>query len=241
MPRRHKKLDSRSLKPAQHNASARSKVRRPKVPAGKRARAGERNVKLPFVPPEDWHEPTENSNGYRVVVQPPGPGYRHVLTAADIRARLSDLPDWMLADLEVVQLSRMTRKKQSFPCYGLQWGAALYLYPIEENLIEYYTAPPLPNQVNEARMYGGRWSQTSPGVWALAWTEQSVRDFYLNNILIHELGHLVDDRNSGYVDRERFAEWFAVEFGFRRTRASRAARKIVRRHHGSGARRMKRA
>ncbi len=45
-------------------------------------------------------------------------------------------PQHMLANLEVVQLSHMTRKKQSFPCYGMQWGTSLYLYPIEENLIE---------------------------------------------------------------------------------------------------------
>ena len=35
-----------------------------------------------------------------------------------------------------------------------------------------------------------------PDVWKLIWTEQSIKDFYLNNILIHELGHLLDDRNS---------------------------------------------
>ena len=127
----------------------------------------------------------------------------------------------MLANLEVVQLSRMTRKKQSFPCYGMQWGASLYLYPIEENLVEFYHCPPTPNQVNEARMYGGRWSQESRGVWRLEWTEEAVRDFYLNNILIHELGHLVDLRNTGYVDRERYAEWFALEYGYKRSRTAR--------------------
>ena len=73
--------------------------------------------------------------------------------------------------------------------------------------------------------------------WKLAWTEEAVRDFYLNNILIHELGHLVDDRNTGYVDRERFAEWFALEFGYRRSRPAGRQRKIVRRHHQSPAKR----
>ena len=239
MQRREHNLGGRFLKPPQHNTVALAKARRRTVSADKRARGANRNVKLPFLPPEDWHEPDETREGYGIVVQPPGEGFRHILTAADVRGRLSAFPQWMIADLNVVQLSRMTRKKQSFPCYGLQWGASLYLYPIEEDLIEYYMCPPLPNQVNEARMYGGRWSQTSPGVWALKWTESSVRDFYLNNILIHELGHLVDARNTGYVARERFAEWFALEFGFKRSRSARGRRKIVRRHHGSG--RLKRA
>ena len=43
----------------------------------------------------------------------------------------------------------MTRKKQSFPCYGMQWGNALYLYPIEESFVETYDCPPRPNLVNE--------------------------------------------------------------------------------------------
>ena len=35
------------------------------------------------------------------------------------------------------------------------------------------------------------------------WTEQAIKDFYLNNILIHELGHLLDDRNSRRHARSR--------------------------------------
>jgi hypothetical protein len=226
------------MTPPQHNTYALAKARRR---ANKRSRGVQRNLKLPFVPPEDWHEPAEKRNGYQVIVQGPGAGFRHILTPADVRRRLSELPGWMLADLEVVQLSRMTRKKQSFPCYGMQWGTSIYLYPIEQNLLEYYTCPPLPSQINEARMYGGRWRQTAPGVWALEWTEESVRDFYLNNILIHELGHVIDSRNTGYVARERFAEWFALEYGFKRSRAARPPKKIVRRHHSGATGRLARA
>ncbi len=167
-------------------------------------------------------------------MQPPGAGYRHILTPEDVRSRLAGFPAWMIDELEVVQMSRMTRKKQSFPCYGMQWGASLYLYPVEETLVECYDLPPTPAQVNEARMYGGRWGETSPGVWTLAWTEQTVRDFYLNNILIHELGHLIDGRNTGYVDRERYAEWFAVEYGYKRSRREQGPKKITRRHHATG-------
>ncbi len=83
-------------------------------------------------------------------------------------------------------------------------------------------------------MYGGLWEQDPPCGWQLEWTEETIRDFYLNNILIHELGHLVDDRNTGYMDRERYAEWFALQYGYRRSRALRAPRKVVRRHHKRG-------
>jgi hypothetical protein len=141
----------------------------------------------------------------------------------------------MVRPLDVVQLSRMTRKKQTFPCYGMQWGSALYLYPIEDNLIEEFSCPPKPAIFNEARMYGGRWEQLRGTEWRLVWTADSLRDFYLNNILIHELGHLLDERNSSYVDRERFAEWFAIKHGYQATERERlarlGARRTVRRHH----------
>jgi hypothetical protein len=241
MQRREQKFGGRFPQPQQHNAVAMAKSRRRGVSANKRVRGVQRNEKLPFIPPEDWYEPTDERDGYRILVQQPGSGFRHILTAADIRARLSQFPDEMRAALQVVQLSRMTRKKQSFPCYGMQWGTSLYLYPIEDSLVEFYHCPPTPNQVNEARMYGGRWSQDSKNVWRLEWTEAAVHDFYLNNILIHELGHLVDSRNTGYVDRERFAEWFALEYGYKRSRVAGGARKTVRRHHGGASLRLARA
>ncbi len=45
------------------------------------------------------------------------------------------------------------------PCYGMQWGAAVYLYPVEENYVEKYVRPPTPQQRIEARMFGGVWSR----------------------------------------------------------------------------------
>jgi hypothetical protein len=212
----------------QRNALVNARRRTTGLPVSNRARVGQRNLELPFIPPEDWHEPRESGGAYRVLVQDPGPGFRHVVTPGEVRARLAQLPERFLKPLEVVQFSRMTRKKKSFPCYGMQWGAALYLYPIETSLIEQYARPPKPNQRTEALMYGGRWECDDRG-WRLVWTPEAIRDFYLNNILLHELGHLLDARNSRAIDRERFAEWFAIEFGYKPSR--RTQREVVRRHH----------
>ncbi|MCA9168247.1 MAG: hypothetical protein KDB23_11285 [Planctomycetales bacterium] len=212
-----------------------------------RTRGLEKNEQSQFAPPERWYESdpenqakqrAKTSRGYRVVVERPGTGYRHVVTPRQIHERLAQLPAEMVEPLEVVQLSQMTRKKQSFPCYGMQWGTTLYLYPIEDSLVEYYPCPPRPSQLIEARMYGGRWVNLGRDGWQLIWTEAAIRDYYLNNILIHELGHLLDNRNCSYTDRERYAEWFAIEHGYRKTkrgdeRANRQkeARRVQRRHH----------
>ncbi len=230
---RHRDYSARSLaRQARHrNAVVGSSQRQPKQ--ARRSIGGLPNVRAPFAPPEDWHEPTER-DGYRVVVQPPGSGFRHVVTPQQVRDRLAQVPSQFIESLDVVQLSGMTRKKQSFPCYGMQWGNAIYLYPLEDNLVEYFYVPPRPNLVNETKMFGGRWGQPAQGVWTLRWTAQAAQDFYLNDVLIHELGHLLDDRNTSYMDRERYAEWFAIEHGYQTTggaAARRPRREIRRRHH----------
>lgn len=239
--RKRQQLRQRTERQPQRVVSSRRRFGH-KAGLSQRAR-GEKNEKLAFAPPEDWHEPRENAErdeSYRIVVQEPGDGFRHVVTPQQIRQRLAKLPPEMLYPLDVVQLSRMTRKKRSLPCYGMQWGTTLYLYPIEESLTECYGSPPQPSQLVEARMYGGRWVNNDVHEWELIWTEKAIRDYYLNNILIHELGHLLDNRNRSYVDRERYAEWFAIEHGYRsemgeerRGRKQKRAKRVVRRHHGS--------
>lgn len=232
MPRRFH-LTLKGPAPA-HNNAVRSKRRA--VTMGKRARISSAVLRGPYLPPENWYEPSEECRGkFRVIHQAAGPGFRHLLTEDDVRARLAQLPGWMVEPLEVVQFSRMTRKKRHAPCYGMQWGNTIYLYPIEEALVETFCQPPGPAQKIEAAMYGARWEPTG-GTWRLIWTEDTARDFYLNNVLIHELGHILDNRNTSTKDRERFAEWFALEHGYKATRraelAQRALAKYAVRRHG---------
>ncbi|MBX3440626.1 MAG: hypothetical protein KF861_24255 [Planctomycetaceae bacterium] len=170
----------------------------------------------PFCPPEVWHEPTARDR-IEIITQSAGVGYIHPVTAAEVAARIEDLPSRFREPLEVVQLSTMTRKRALMPLYGLQWGSTVYLYPIEETLVETYRCPPLPSQQIEARMFGGVWRQIGP-LWCLEWTLPALKDFYLNNILIHEIGHVNDTRNTTSRDRERYAEWFAIEYGYRASR-----------------------
>ena len=64
------------------NQSVRSHASQGRPKQARRASMGERNSRLPFAPPEDWYEPTE-AETYRIVVQPPGDGYRHVVTLSN--------------------------------------------------------------------------------------------------------------------------------------------------------------
>ena len=225
---------------AERLAATRAPRSRRLVLAGRGARSadGIGRFRAPFIAPEDWHEPRGSSpSRYRIVVQEPGLGHRHVVTPDEIRQRLQQAPREIVRPLEVVQLSSLTRKKKLFPCYGMQWGNAVYLYPMPTELIEEVRRPPLPREVTEAAMYGGRWEQARDGSWRLVWTEQAVKDYYLNNILFHELGHLHDRRNRRSADRERFAEWFAIRYGYQCSRRASGsqARPVRRRHHAKQA------
>lgn len=198
-----------------NSTATRSRLRRPAV--AHRQRGQEGGTSPPFTAPEVWHEPRGRSGQIRFVVEPPGPGYVHPVTVQEARERILLLPRRFTKDLETVQFSRMTKKRALFPCYGMQWGKAVYLYPIETSYEEVYTTPPTPQQRIDARMYGGNWVYERP-YWILKWTKETLRDFYLNSVLIHEIGHINDDRNCRFKDRERYADWFAIEYGYRTSR-----------------------
>ncbi len=187
---------------------------RPAVAYRQRRRQDE--IASHFSAPETWHEPHERTE-IEFIVQPAGNGYVHPVTVDEIRNRLAALPEHLTSTVEVVQLSSMTRKRQLFPLYGMQWGPNVYLYPIESSLTETYLRPPRPEQLIEARMYGGRWSQEG-NEWKLTWSPETIRDFYLNNVLIHEVGHVNDTRNTNSQKREQYAIWFATEYGYRASR-----------------------
>ncbi|GAB4151397.1 MAG: hypothetical protein Tsb009_26750 [Planctomycetaceae bacterium] len=203
--------------PKRDRSLVRRRSRRSRPVAAYRQRGASESIQSEhFNAPEIWHEPTENGQ-LQIITHPAGAGYIHPVTPDEVRQRIEELPSKWTRELEVVQFSPMTRKRALFPCYGMQWGATVYLYPIEESLTETYVRPPRPEQLIEAKMYGGQWRQEGH-LWMLEWTPETIRDFYLNNVLIHEIGHINDHRNTNFDDRERYANWFAIEYGYRPTR-----------------------
>src|SRR5437899_3022469 len=88
-----------------------------------------------YTAPERWHVPAGIAKT-RYVVEPAGKDFIHAVSVAEIRERLKLLPERFTRHVEVVQLSPMTRKRRLFPCYGMQWGSAVYLYPIEDSFVE---------------------------------------------------------------------------------------------------------
>ncbi len=202
----------RALRGDMHRTRARSI--RPMV--AHRQRGATHHRSAAFSAPEIWYEP-QGQQSIRYVSHPAGDGYVHPVTIDEVRQRIAELPARFKQSIEIVQFSAMTRKRSLFPLYGMQWGSTIYLYPIEASLQETYHRPPSPQQLIESRMFGGVWNQVGQ-IWTLSWTRDAIRDFYLNNVLIHEIGHVNDLRNSNVAARERYANWFATEYGYRSSR-----------------------
>ena len=72
--------------------------------------------------------------------------------------------------------------------------------------------------------------------YQLVWKAQDLKDYYLREVLMHEIGHIIDDRNTNPRSRESFADAFATEFGYLPYKAHKKQQnekrhKIRRTHH----------
>ncbi|MFK7820415.1 MAG: hypothetical protein AB8G99_16965 [Planctomycetaceae bacterium] len=212
-PAKQRTPKKRGQRKAQRARFVKRGQQRPASAHQHRAQAGDSNC---FDAPEVWHEPSDDPKAIRFIRSNPGKDHFHPISTAEAKARIEQLPKRFVQGLDVVQFSKMTKKRAIFPVYGMQWGSTVYLYPIEDSLTEVYSQPPNPQVVIDTKMYGGKWSQDK-NRWTLTWTRETIRDYYLNNILIHEVGHINDERNTSYRDREAYANWFAIEYGFKRS------------------------
>ena len=164
---------------------------------------------------ERWVEPPKG-DGYRVLVEPPGKGWYHVLSERDIRSCLSQLPSHLLTHLHTVYLPRMTHKRQRMSCYGLQYGGTIYLYPLPADWLKWTYKGRVKSDDRIWMLAAGASIRSLANHDEVSWTAEALRFFYRENVLLHELGHIIDTWNNSTVQRERFANFFAQIWGQRK-------------------------
>jgi len=142
--------------------------------------------------------------------------------AHDVRALLATVPPAFLRDLESIYLLGGTRRQEQvsrgrlfrFGAYG---DGIIVLNAFPRALLrEPYRHLPAPHVVNDYRRAGAELVPVRRG-WELRFSAESLRRFYLSDVLVHEIGHHVDRHHPNRSTRrmERYAEWFASAHGRR--------------------------
>lgn len=150
----------------------------------------------------------------------PPPEFALPVSVDDIAAVLEKLPRSLLAGLEGVYLLGGSQRHvvggRSWGCY---YRRTVFLFAAPRAWLSWRTAEyPGPELLHASPLWPRIRREGSS--WLTDVDERDLRDFYLYDVLLHEVGHHVDFRRNGYRWRsrrkvERFAEWFAASYGKR--------------------------
>ncbi len=154
---------------------------------------------------------------HRAFVQP--------VTAAEIVSTLQRVPSQFLRGLRCVFLLGGNRKQEKTAesnlfRYGSYWAGMIFLHPLPRRLIDHpMRRLPKPSLLQQYVRCGARIEKTPHG-WRCRFSPEAMKNFYLKDVLLHELGHHVDRnhlnplRSHKTHDRaEKYTEWFAENYG----------------------------
>jgi len=163
------------------------------------------------IPDEPLFEKENGNDVIKIIVEEAGKGYFHPITPDEIASKLSELPHEFLKGLKAIRLCAITRKKKIFYRFGMYLSDNIYVYPFSESLkLPISDTKPKPSITIEFEKFGGRWIFEN-NFWYLQFDKESLRNFYLNNVLIHEITHHYD-RASNEKNRENFADNFVIQY-----------------------------
>lgn len=155
-----------------------------------------------------------------VIIEPTHELFVCPLASNEIMDTLSKVPKKFTEDLEAVFVlagsTKQAKVLKTLYCYGTYWLNCIFLAPFPKAFVKgLYRRQPKPSDLREYVRAGAEIRQTSKGL-LVEFNEISIRNFYLQDVLMHELGHHIDRKeNKNRKKAEGFAEWFATEYGYR--------------------------
>jgi hypothetical protein len=156
--------------------------------------------------------PMPDADVLDIVERPLADQFHRPYTVADVVNVLTTIPASHLSGLDGVYLMGGTAKQRRTRnlTFGMYSQNRIYLFPVAtQRLADGWTCPNNPAQV-QIYVRCGAHVRTSKRGATVTFDEESLRRFYLIDVLPHEIGHHVDHaRGSTSRDAERFAEWFA--------------------------------
>ncbi|MDH3703395.1 MAG: hypothetical protein OEU46_19005 [Alphaproteobacteria bacterium] len=163
-----------------------------------------------------------NSAGITVIVLPTNPNFINPLNEENILKTLSTVPKNYTAGLAGILVLGGSKKQEktfnSLFSYGRYRQDTIIIHPFPKRYLEQrFKTLPKPNVMNEYERAGAKVTRRGKH-WYVRFDEDSLEQFYLRDVLLHELGHHVDSENfrsKPLKKAERFADWFASEHGFK--------------------------
>jgi len=151
-------------------------------------------------------------SGVQYIVDPPPRGYVYPCSMEDIRAKLGELPPEMLRNITAIHLCNQVKMNPGVDAH-IYDGSHIRIYPVPDNLRWNYGAKkPNPALAQERLEFGAYWRRID-GEWWLCWDKDSLKDYIVNHVFMHEIGHSLDDTHYGTNRGEKLAEAFAHRAG----------------------------
>jgi len=144
------------------------------------------------------------------------------LSGDDVRETLDSIPTDFTEGLEgvfsLLGPSKKQSKAESLYRYGTYWRCCIFLFPYPRKWMSFRAKGLQPHILREYERVGAEIINDGNRELLVRFNNESLRDFYLRDVLIHEVGHHVDRfslAKKSTKDAERFANWFATEYGFK--------------------------
>lgn len=144
----------------------------------------------------------------------------------DIHTAFKNIPKTFLSELKgVVLLSGSSKQAKTSSsklfCYGSYCFGVIFIFPFPKSEMRSVSKTLPPPHIQREYERAGIKYEFRDNKWHKEFSLSSLHQFYLNDVLMHELGHHVDRGNKKtHNESERYAEWFATEYGFRRKKSA---------------------
>ncbi|HUB69695.1 MAG TPA: hypothetical protein VL984_04685 [Acidimicrobiales bacterium] len=139
-------------------------------------------------------------------------GFIRPCTVTDVAEVITEVPPEYLSGLAGVYLlgGTVAQMRRTTRTFGMYHEGSAYLFPVPATFLEGFPIKGLrPSSAQRYEMAGAAITTGGrSGVDTLRFDAESLRIFYLYDVLLHEIGHHIDGgRSRGEV--ERFAHWFS--------------------------------
>jgi len=169
--------------------------------------------------------PNENDETPIYIMDNPSRDFFFPVSINEIKDFLSKLPNQQTENLTHIWLRKISKKEYekegSFQgCFICGSGVQLIvLYPFPKDLKMKFGEKKPTNKILKWYSKFNPELKQSNGKWHLLWTEDQIKKYYLEGLLLHEIGHKVDSLYQRYWSKtynsksENFANNFAYYWG----------------------------